>query len=529
MGACGSKSETAAPTPRDITVSQLESEASVLASQESGKSMKPVKSAKSSYSIKKTDTISTAQFILQNNSRVNEVYDMDEKKLGEGTYGCVVLGKHKATGVLRAIKKISKAQVKDLKGLRQEIAMMKMMDHPNIIRLFETFENRHFIFLVMELCEGGELFDHIEKAGTFNETQAASLIQGILRAIFYMHEQDIVHRDLKPENFLLQNKGAIEGNVLKLIDFGTAREATSRTVLKTKIGTPYYVAPQVVRGRYGRECDVWSAGVIMYVLLSGNLPFTGASDVEIMNNVRRGILSFKEAKWGSISGEAKTLVRQLMRMSATERYTAEHALSHEWIKKFAPKGPELSIQDGFFDRWQAYKGANRMKKAALHIIAGQLNDSETKTLRETFTAFDADGNGKLTRDELQQGLEQVGLARTDSQLNALVDAVDDDGSGVIDYTEFIAASINGSKAVNRDVCWTAFSLFDRDGDGEITLSEITQVLDQGRPRAKSEDLMRRLDSNKDGCIDFNEFLQMMNVPASVTEHVPVASARMGGA
>jgi len=528
MGACGSTVPPVAPkTP-------LKSDQSAVAAERTAKS---VKSVNSGQSVKKSDTIATSQFILQNTAKVAEVYEVDEKKLGEGTFGCVVLGKHKATGVLRAIKKISKAQVKDLKGLRQEIAMMKMMDHPNIIRLFETFEDRHYIFLVMELCEGGELFDQIVKVGHFSETEAASLIQDILRAVFYMHEQDVVHRDLKPENFLLQSKGGIEGNVLKLIDFGTARAATSRTVLTTKTGTPVYVSPQVVRGRYGRECDLWSTGVIMYTLLSGSLPFTGASDVEIMNSVRRGILTFKESAWTTISSEAKSLARHLMRMNAAERYTAEQALSSEWIKNFAPKGPEIElapVKRGL-DRWHAYQHYNRMRKAALHIIAGQLNDSETKKLREIFTAFDADGNGQLTREELKQGLEQVGLARTGSELNALMDAVDDDGSGVIDYTEFLAASIDGTRHITREACWTAFSLFDRDGDGDISASEISQVLDHGRARNSAEKLVMHIDSSGDGKIQFDEFLQMMGLPTGTSTSPPVdgvtpaAAARRGGA
>jgi len=473
----------------------------------------------------KDESLTTGQFILQNHCKLAEVYELNEQKLGEGTFGCVVLGRHKATGVPRAIKKIAKAHVKDLQGLRKEIDMMKKMDHPNIIRLFETFEDRNHIYLVMELCEGGELFDRVVAAGKLGEAETALVIRDLLRAVFYMHQQDIVHRDLKPENFLLQNKGEIEGNVLKLIDFGTARHADQRTLLRTKIGTPYYVAPQVVKGHYDRQCDVWSVGAIMYTLLSGSPPFTGPSEAEIMAKVRVGRVTFKESAWRAVSEEAKHMVRQLMRMAPNERYTAEQALSDAWLKAQAPAGPALCMEDDFLQRWHRYKRQSRIRKAALYIIAGQLHDSETKELRDCFTALDSDGNGRLSLGELRQGLEQVGLARSDSDLVQLMGSVDQDGSGSINYTEFIAASIDGSKAINRDVCRTAFGLFDRDGDGEISTAEMAQVLDRGRVKAGTVDMMRKADSNYNGKIDFEEFMAMMETRGPA----PTAARAMGGA
>jgi len=488
----------------------------------------------------KSEVLSHSQFILQNAGKLSEVYEIDQKKLGEGSYGCVALGRHRATGVPRAIKKISKAQVKDLKALRQEIAMMKMLDHPNIIRLFETFEDRSHIFLVMELCEGGELFDRIVEAGHFSESDAAHVVRDMLRAVFYMHEQEVVHRDLKPENFLLQSTGPLAGNLLKLIDFGTAREAMKSTVLTTKIGTPFYISPQVVKGKYDRTCDLWSVGAIMYTLLCGRPPFNGTSDAEIMTKVRSGRLTFKEAQWQYTSDEAKFLCRQLMRMSPRERMSADMALGSEWIRDMAPKGPDLHIDNLFVERWRSYKGQNRLRKAALHIIAGQLNDGQTKKLRETFIALDADGNGLLTLSELKEGLEKAGLHRTESEIHDFVNALDADGSGVIDYTEFVAASLDGSGAIDEDVCFTAFNLFDRDGDGEISMREITDVLYHGRTRASSEDLMCEVDTNNDGKIDFQEFMDMMGItstcsstktptPTPACHSAVLAAASLGGA
>merc|ERR1719159_250133 len=191
-----------------------------------------------------------SNFIVDNGGKITEFYDIDKKKLGEGSYGAVSKCTSKATGVTRAVKSISKAQMKNLDRFKQEIAIMKIMDHPNIIKLYESFEDHRNIYLIMELCTGGELFDRIIDSGHFTEVQAAVVMQNMFRAIFYMHENHICHRDLKPENFLFTTKENIEKTHLKVIDFGLACKFTDGQVLTTKAGTPYYVAPQVLAGKY---------------------------------------------------------------------------------------------------------------------------------------------------------------------------------------------------------------------------------------------------------------------------------------
>merc|ERR1719156_337541 len=175
----------------------------------------------------KAGGIEHAKFIIDNTGKLHEFYDVDKKKMGEGSYGAVSKCTNKSTGVVRAVKSISKAQMKNLARFKQEIAIMKMMDHPNIIRLYETFEDHRNIYLVMELCKGGELFDRIIEAGHFTEKQAAILMQQIIRAIYYMHENHVCHRDLKPENFLFMTKDPIEKSLLKIIDFGLSCSFTA--------------------------------------------------------------------------------------------------------------------------------------------------------------------------------------------------------------------------------------------------------------------------------------------------------------
>jgi len=455
-----------------------------------------------------------AKFILDNPGKILDFYEMDKKKLGEGSYGSVCKGKNKSTKLVRAIKTIAKGQMKNVARFQQEIAIMKMMDHPNIIKLYESFEDHRNIYLVMELCSGGELFDKIIESGHFTEVQAAIIMQQIIKAIYYMHENHVCHRDLKPENFLFVSKDKIENNSLKIIDFGLSCKFEAGQVLSTKAGTPYYVAPQVLSGKYDQLSDLWSIGVIMYVMLCGYPPFFGETDPEVLSKVRLGNFSFNAADWKNISEDAKNLIRCLLKMNPKDRYTAEQTLNHEWIKNKAPKASNISLQSNFVDNLRGFRSQNKLKKAALHIIAGQLNEDQIKGLRDTFMALDGNGDGLLTAAEMKEGLAKAGLNEIPGDLQQILQDVDSDGSGVIDYTEFLAATLDRRSYLREDVCWSAFRLFDKNGDGKISGEELRQVLDDGDVQnvagtQKVAQMLLELDKNNDGFIDFQEFMTMM--------------------
>jgi calcium-dependent protein kinase len=463
--------------------------------------------------------IGRAQFILDRPGKIQEVYAMEKKRIGEGSYGSVCKGVHKATDVTRAIKTIAKKNMKNIERFRKEIAIMKIMDHPNVIKLFETFEDHHNIYLAMELCTGGELFDRIISAGHFNEKEAAVVMQQILRAIFYLHEQKICHRDLKPENFLFQSNDPIEDNVLKLIDFGLSAKFTTNRQghtepMSTRAGTPFYVAPQVLTGKYNQMCDLWSAGVIMYIILCGSPPFYGANDQEVLSKVKQGTLTFNPRDWKGVSEDAKELVRRLIKMNPGERLNAEQALNHSWIKKRAPKAANVSLPTNFVTKLRRFRNRNKFAKAALHVIASQLNEVQIKNLRDTFLSLDENGDGLITYSELKEGLARCGLAEVPSDLKEIMEGIDADGSGVIDYTEFLAATIQRRQYIQEDVCWTAFRVFDMNGDGKITPQELKLVLNNGNISdvldvQATTDVLNDVDKNGDGTIDFQEFMGMM--------------------
>jgi len=458
--------------------------------------------------------VSRSQLILDRTGRIQDLYNMDKKKLGEGTYGAVYRGTHKTTGRVRAIKTIPKTQMRNVERFKKEIAIMKIMDHPSIIKLFETLEDSRFIYLAMELCTGGELFDKIIAAGHFTEADAAVVMQQILRAVFYMHENNICHRDLKPENFLFQTKESIAKNVLKLIDFGLSCHCMPGDTMTTKAGTPYYVAPQVLQGKYDATCDVWSCGVIMYILLCGYPPFYGHSDGEVLSKVRLGHVAFDVRDWKHVSQGAKELIRAMLKVNPKDRYTAEEALNHAWTKQKAPCISHLPLQKNLVENLRAFRSQNRFAKAVLHIIAGQLSEGQIRGLRETFLKLDGNGDGLLTLKELREGLQLGGVKELPSDLQEIMDSVDSDGSGVIDYTEFLAATLERRLYLQEDVCWCAFKVFDLNSDGKISLDELRLVLDSNSVESAMgaqavQEMLKEVDRNGDGSIDFDEFMAMM--------------------
>ena len=197
-----------------------------------------------------------------------------------------------------ACKKLSKLNIDNLEKFRKEIDILMKLDHPNIIKLYEVFEAPNSLYLIMEECQGGELFDRlserIENNNMFSEKDAVEIMKQIMSAIDYCHNNGVCHRDLKPENLLYLKKGKEENNSLKVIDFGLSQNISNKKRLSSKVGTPYYISPEILEGNYTEKCDIWSAGVIFYVLLTGELPFNGSNDVEIYSKIKKFEFKFPE-------------------------------------------------------------------------------------------------------------------------------------------------------------------------------------------------------------------------------------------
>jgi calcium-dependent protein kinase len=284
------------------------------------------------------DSISAEQFIKTKEGSFALEYKMG-KVLGEGAYGKVCLISHKKTEIIRAMKMIKKSSMKKeaKQELLMEVSILKMLDHPNIVKLLEIYEDDRCYYLIQEYCSGGELFDKIQEFHSFSERQAAEYMRQILSAIHYCHEKGIVHRDLKPENLLLESKKA--NSQLKIIDFGVSMKYKKGEKMHEKYGTPYYIAPEVLQRNYDEKCDVWSCGVILYILLCGYPPFNGPNDVEIMKAVKNGKFTFDDPDWKMISPEAKSIITKMLMLSPNKRVSAREALEDPWIKSNSYTAP----------------------------------------------------------------------------------------------------------------------------------------------------------------------------------------------
>jgi len=266
-------------------------------------------------------------------SDVTKVYEF-KSELGRGAFSIVYLGLHRATQKNYAIKVINKQDLgKDYeKNLKMEVDILKKVDHPNIIALKELFDTPDKLYLVMELVTGGELFDKIVEKGSYSEKDASSLVRKIVSAVEYLHNQGIVHRDLKPENLLLKNKN--DDLEVAIADFGLSKIMGASVAMQTACGTPSYVAPEVLNAAgYDKEVDMWSVGVITYILLCGFPPFYGDTVPEIFEQIMEANYDFPEDYWGNISKDAKDFIGKLLVVDVSKRLSAPDALKHPWLTK----------------------------------------------------------------------------------------------------------------------------------------------------------------------------------------------------
>ncbi|KAL1211157.1 Calcium-dependent protein kinase 25 [Cardamine amara subsp. amara] len=373
---------------------------------------------------------------------LKEYYNLGSK-LGHGQFGTTFVCVEKGTGVEYACKSIPKRKLEneeDVEDVRREIDIMKhLLGQPNVISIKGAYEDSVAVHMVMELCRGGELFDRIVERGHYSERKAVHLAKVILGVVQTCHSLGVMHRDLKPENFLFVNDQ--EDSPLKAIDFGLSMFLKPGESFTDVVGSPYYIAPEVLNKNYGPEADIWSAGVMIYVLLSGSAPFWGETEEDIFNEVLEGELDLSSDPWPKVSESAKDLIRKMLERNPKQRLTAQQVLCHPWIRDEG-NAPDTLLDTTVLSRLRKFSATDKLKKMALRVIAERLSEEEIHGLRETFKTIDSEKSGRITYKELKSGLERFNANLDNSDINSLIQMPTDVHlEDTVDYEEFIRAIV----------------------------------------------------------------------------------------
>ena len=446
--------------------------------------------------------------------------------IGKGGFGRVYKVRHKLSNQYRAMKIIQckSSSENHSETINKEINILKSLDHPNILKVYEFYLSEKYVYIINELCTGGELFDKIVDVKHFSESVACNIMRQLLSAMAYCHEKGIIHRDLKPENILIESSEEKDKEFfhIKIIDFGTC-EILKKKKLTEQIGTSFYIAPEVIKNSYNEKCDLWSCGVILYILLCGSPPFYGKNEKEIFRKILDGNFTFRQKIWNKISTEAKNLVLKLLQVNPTKRISAQEALEDVWFQKNFKINTLENNQNSnsyniFIKNITEFYAEQKLQQATLTFLVHNFAPKEElDELKKIFFAFDKNGDGKLSKEEFVKGLTKNNtnlnaLLKTDGSIEGLLKNIDTDNNGYIGFEEFLIASINKEKILTEKNLKLAFDVFDRDKSGGISQNELKYILGEYNVNAKDnlwQKMIHEIDLNQDGQISYEEFHKMM--------------------
>lgn len=466
--------------------------------------------------INSTDEISISPrlFVKENSNSFASVYDVSSYPVGFGSIGEVWLCEHLRSRETRAVKIISKKlltkeEIKN-KTVLTEVDILKTLDHPCILKVFEYFEDQFNFYIVMEYCSGGDLFDELEKIDRFTEEQAAKIMQQIFSALFYMHSRNVIHRDIKLENILITDKNAL---TVKIVDFNIAVLKTAKAQTKMK-GTPNYMAPEVIKGDYTEKCDLWSCGVLLYVLITGEFPFDAEFHEQLLAMILKAKYRLDGRIWFMASHDLKDLIEELLQKEPLKRISAEQALKHPWIQKTCIDTVDEKVFVKTLRRMKTMKMSTKIQEVFQMFLITQVSkyDEEIIKLKEVFARIDKDKNGTISKEELIDLLRaDEGFEEAKISADRMLRVIDNDHSGGIDFTEFLRAVMHDKSLLTEENVRNAFYYFDKDHNEKIEKEELLEWLNEEAviPVNIVEELIQQADINGDGYIDIEEFQEVL--------------------
>lgn len=444
--------------------------------------------------------------------RIEEDYKIEKKVLGSGYNGSVFAARSKITNHKFAVKgfHLHGISKKKMEELETEAEIFLSMDHPHIVRLVGVYETNQRLNLVMECMEGGELFDRLVQRKKFTEKDAAHAVWQMLLAVNYIHSHGVVHRDLKLENFLYETQGS---DHLKLIDFGFSHVWEPNTKMALSCGTLAYIAPEVLSKSYTSKCDLWSLGVIVFILLVGYMPFSG-EEMHVRQSIKEGRTNQKPEKWKGVSHAAKAFVKKLLEVDPEKRMSAEEALQHSWISDRDQLGhTSPRVDEPVCEALCQFAKASKFRRACMSVMAWSLTNEERSKVRDAFIELDQNKKGTVTLYELKTVLQDR-FHLADPQMQPIFEALDTSNDEEIHYTEFLAAMVSTRIAMHDDLLIKTFKRFDVDNNGDITIADLRKVLGESFDGAEVDQLMQEADLSHDGKISLDEFIYYLKEGAA---------------
>ena len=450
-----------------------------------------------------------------------KVYAMDltNSDIGSGHFGVVRKAKLKSEPTkVYAIKSIDKSKLKgNMALLRNELDLLRFSDHPNIIQFYEIYQDARSFHFVMECCEGGDVTSYIENHGALSEEPTRLIIFQTLLAINHLHSCGIIHRDIKPDNFLFKSKSI--DSPLKLIDFGLSKRLSPHSQkLRTILGTPFYVAPEVLDKKgYDYKCDVWSAGIMMYVLLASDFPFKGVNQTKTFEKIRRSKLDLEShTNTNSLSEVGKHFIHKLLQKDPEKRYSAREALRDPWfddINLRLNEAGKSKISKSLLTRFHDFRTESIFVKEVIRLLVMIHDDTkEVNDLREAFFYIDALNNGLIVGEEIKKAFQEMGMNIDEYEIEEIMSSLELRIKGVITYTEFITACIDSSFYRNKSYLREAFNRFDINQDKFIHFDDISDCFIRFGVEMPREEIIKMIsdaDLNKDKKISLQEFEIMM--------------------
>ena len=465
--------------------------------------------------------IEIGNIILDNKCNPLVFYRKESSEtIGKGSFGIVDKVIHINKKFIRAMKTITiKKSKNDEINIKNEIDILKKIDHPNIVKLFEYYKNEEIYYLITEYYSGGNLSEKLSTLGKFEESQAAYILFQILCAVYYLHQNGIIHRDLKLDNILIENEEKDTNFFnIKIVDFGISVFFENGNNQKALIGSGFYIAPEVLENKqYYKKCDIWSCGVILYKLITSYFPFNGKDQEALFENIKNE--DFNPERIKSNSDQLKDLLKNLLDKNPNSRFNSIQALKHDFFKLHKTREKLFNISKERFSyiisKLKNFKYQNKFQEVVLtFLIHNNLHMKDVKDITIAFCTIDEDYNGAITEKELSKAIKvafpNYTKEEVEKEVETIFENIDSNKNGKIEYAEFLRAVITKDKLLSDEYLCYAFNLIDKEDHGYITIEEIYSFIKCDREvNDEIEKLFNKMDKDKNGTICKGEFYDMM--------------------